>query len=64
MIEETKKWAQARMAPQTWERMRRSATRMSKATGDGAAEARRWLTIGSEHVTSMRAARMEPCPSN
>jgi len=48
------------MAPQTWERWRRSARSLSQATGQGTSAARRWLTIGSEHVTSMRAARMEP----
>jgi len=60
MFEETKKWAQQRMAPQTWDRLRHSTATLADSLGRGASTSRRWLTIGSEHVTSMRSARLEP----
>lgn len=60
MFQETKKWAQERMAPQTWERLRHSASSLGGSLNQAAATSRRWLSIGSEHVTSMRSARLEP----
>lgn len=60
MFEETKKWAQARMAPQTWDRLRQSTSRLNESLIRGVSASRRWVTIGSEHVTSMRSARVEP----
>lgn len=60
MFEHTRKWAQARMAPQTWERLRVSTAGAGQAVGRGVSTSRRWVTIGSEHVTSMRSARLEP----
>jgi K+-sensing histidine kinase KdpD len=60
MLEEPKKWAQARMAPQTWERLRRWAGSTAVSLGQTGAALQRWTSVGSEHVTSARAARMEP----
>lgn len=60
MFENTRKWAQARMAPQTWERLRASTAGIGQTAGRGVSTSRRWVTIGSEHVTSMRSARLEP----
>ena len=48
------------MAPQTWERLRASATGAGQTVGRGVSTSRRWVTIGSEHVTSMRSVRLEP----
>jgi PAS domain S-box-containing protein len=48
------------MAPTTWER---ASTLLSSAGGgfaDLGSNARHWASIGSEQVTSMRAARIEP----
>ncbi len=60
MFEETRKWAQARMSPQTWDRLRHSTSGLSQSLGRGVTVSRRWVNIGSEHVTSMRSARLEP----
>lgn len=60
MLHQTKKWAQARMGPETWDRMRDSAGRSVASIRQSARAARRWATIGSEHVTSMRSPRVEP----
>ncbi len=48
------------MAPQTWERLSQSTQSMRDTFGQGAIASRRWVSIGSEHVTSMRAARTQP----
>jgi PAS domain S-box-containing protein len=55
-----KKWARDRMAPETWDRASNGMTRMGHALADAGSRARRWASIGSDHVTSMRAARIEP----
>lgn len=55
-----KSWAQARMAPETWDRASQTLTRTGHALASSGSNARRWASIGSEHVTSMRAARVEP----
>ncbi|MBA3276126.1 MAG: GAF domain-containing protein [Chloroflexia bacterium] len=60
MFEKPQKWARARMAPETWERLRQSTAGLSGSLNRGASASRRWVTIGSEHVTSMRSARFEP----
>ena len=60
MVEALKQWARARMEPQTWERMSSALQRAGMAATRAGSEARRWASIGSEHVTSMRAARIEP----
>ena len=60
MIEKTRQWAQERMAPQTWDRLREGATGLSQSLSRGLDTSRRWITIGSDHVTSMRSARLEP----
>lgn len=48
------------MAPETWERASTAVARGGRAIARGGSEARRWASIGSEHVTSMRSARVEP----
>lgn len=60
MLEQTKKWAQARMAPETWDRLRDAMGNSGSALHRATRSARRWATIGSEHVTSMRSPRIEP----
>jgi len=60
MFDETKRWAQARMDPRTWDRLRNLGGSSMRTVGSAAAGARRWVSIGSEHVTDMRAARFEP----
>ncbi|MDQ3656258.1 MAG: ATP-binding protein [Chloroflexota bacterium] len=60
MFEKTRNWAQDRMAPQTWDRLRHSTAGLSQSLSRGITTSRRWVTIGSEHVTSMRSARLEP----
>lgn len=60
MIDRTKDWARARMTPSTWQTLSTSWAQASRtARGIGVA-ARRWATIGSDSVTSMRSARVEP----
>src|SRR5687767_7821902 len=48
------------MDPKTWERLRHLGSASMGTVGSGASSARRWVSIGSEHVTDMRAARYEP----
>lgn len=48
------------MAPETWERSTHAVTRSGHFVAESAQRARHWATIGSEHVTSMRTARIEP----
>lgn len=55
-----KNWARARMAPETWERASQTLARSGHGLANSGTQARRWASIGSEHVTSMRAARVEP----
>lgn len=53
-------WARARMAPESWERLQR-AGHASRTSVDSSLESvRRWASIGSDQVTSMREARAEP----
>ena len=60
MLEEPKKWAQARMTPQTWDRLRGWMGAAAVSVGGAMAAAQHWTNVGSEHVTSARSARMEP----
>ncbi len=48
------------MAPTTWEHASTLLSRSGAALATFGANARRWASIGSEQVTSMRAARVEP----
>ncbi len=48
------------MDPKTWDRLRHAGAASMRTIGAGAVAARRWVSIGSEHVTDMRAARFEP----
>src|SRR5688500_14551892 len=53
-------WARARMAPESWERLQR-ASHSYRSTLDASVESgRRWASIGSDQVTSMREARADP----
>ncbi|MEJ7839683.1 MAG: GAF domain-containing protein, partial [Thermomicrobiales bacterium] len=60
MNERIKHWAKARMAPRTWDRLGRSMSRANKSTRRGIDNGRRWAIVGSDRVTSMRSARLEP----
>ncbi|MDQ3654864.1 MAG: hypothetical protein M3457_07280, partial [Chloroflexota bacterium] len=60
MLDRTRNWARARMAPGTWDQFRDVADRTGTSLRQQALAARRWATIGSEHVTSMRSPRIEP----
>ena len=60
MFDRSKTWARDRMAPQTWDRIGRSAASARRTSASAAQASRRWVSIGEEHVTSMRSARMEP----
>jgi len=55
-----KNWARDRMAPETWERASTATARLGRGLGEAGAKAREWASIGSDHVTSMRSARIEP----
>jgi PAS domain S-box-containing protein len=55
-----KKWARDRMAPETWDRAAATMSRTGHALAESGSRAREWASIGSDHVTSMRAARTEP----
>jgi signal transduction histidine kinase len=52
-------WARARMAPETWERLTRAAHSTTDSLHLSSASLRRWASIGSDQVTSMRQARIE-----
>ncbi|CAN5315707.1 MAG: GAF domain-containing protein [Chloroflexia bacterium] len=54
------RWARARMAPETWDTARHAAATASESTRSSYASLRRWASIGSDQVTSMRDARIEP----
>ncbi len=60
MLDQTRKWARARLFTQTWDRLRVVAGRSATSFQHSTRAARRWATIGSEHVTSMRSPRIEP----
>lgn len=53
------RWARARMAPETWERIGHSAQASSQTMRSSYASLRKWASIGSDQVTSMRDARIE-----
>lgn len=48
------------MAPSTWDRAASLVSASGTAIADLGASARHWASIGSEQVTSVRAARIEP----
>lgn len=48
------------MAPETWDRAAAAMSRTGQGLADLGARTRHWASIGSDHVTSMRAARIEP----
>ncbi len=52
-------WARARMAPETWERLRAAGRTTSQNMRSSSVSIRRWASIGSDQVTSMRDARVE-----
>ncbi|MDQ4045221.1 MAG: hypothetical protein M3173_07220, partial [Chloroflexota bacterium] len=52
-------WARARMAPETWERLTRAAHSTTETMHQSSESIRRWASIGSDQVTSMRQARVE-----
>jgi len=52
-------WARARMAPETWNRLVRAAQTTSMSMQSSSESIRRWASIGSDQVTSMRDARVE-----
>ena len=54
------KWARARMAPETWEQLGHGAQTSATTIRTSYASLRKWSSIGSEQVTSMRHARIEP----
>lgn len=60
MNEPIKRWAQARMAPETWERLMHTRGDAAVIMRDASASVERWISIGGDHVTSMRTARLEP----
>ncbi len=53
-------WARARMAPESWERMQRTSGRLRTALDSSLESGRRWASIGSDQVTSVRDARADP----
>jgi PAS domain S-box-containing protein len=53
-------WARARMAPESWERLKRAAHTASASVEASSESIRRWAAVGSDQVTSMREARAEP----
>ncbi len=58
--ERFKNWARARMAPTTWDRASATLAGIGHAMAELGSNTRHWASIGSDHVTSMRAARIEP----
>lgn len=59
MLENLSRWARARMDPVTWHRLTRAGSASTHSMQQAAVSARRWISIGSDHVTSMRSARVE-----
>ncbi len=53
-------WARARMEPETWDRLARAGGNARSTVHATSASLRRWASIGSDQVTSMRDARIEP----
>lgn len=60
MNEPIKRWARARMAPETWERLVNARGDSARLVRDRSGSVQHWISIGSDHVTSMRTARLEP----
>ena len=52
-------WARARMAPETWDRLTRAAHDTNVTMHTSSESIRKWASIGSDQVTSMRDARVE-----
>lgn len=59
MLDSLGSWARARMDPVTWHRLTRAGSASTQSMQQAAVSARRWISIGSDHVTSMRSARVE-----
>lgn len=59
MLDSLSRWARARMAPATWHRISQAGSNTSFSFQRAAHATRRWVSIGSDHVTSMRSARVE-----
>lgn len=55
-----KQWAQARMTPETWNRIVEWFAAAGRGVQRSATEVRHWASIGSDTVTSFRNARVEP----
>lgn len=53
------RWARARMAPETWERLVLAAQTGGTTVRNSSGSLRKWASIGSDQVTSMRHARIE-----
>ncbi|MBA2247930.1 MAG: PAS domain-containing protein [Chloroflexia bacterium] len=60
MRERSRTWARAHLDPNTLDRFRGLAGRAGSSLQQSARAGRRWASIGSEHVTSMRSPRIEP----
>jgi PAS domain S-box-containing protein len=58
--EPIKRWARARMAPETWDRLLQTRGNAAAFLHNAYDSVERWISIGSDHVTSMRTARLEP----
>lgn len=59
MLDYLRRWARARMAPATWHRLSHAGSTTAESIQDSVVATRRWVSIGSDHVTSMRSARIE-----
>lgn len=59
MLDSFSRWARARMDPITWHHLTRAGSASTQSIQQAAVSARRWISIGSDHVTSMRSARVE-----
>ncbi len=60
MNDQAKRWARARMAPETWARIQSGLSGARKSGAQSAHRLSQWVSVGTEHVTSARSARMEP----
>jgi PAS domain S-box-containing protein len=60
MKERMKQWAQARMAPRTWDKLGATTANAAKSVQATVDRGRRWAVIGSDRVISIRTARIEP----
>jgi PAS domain S-box-containing protein len=59
MLDNLTRWARARMAPATWQRLSEARSATTQTIHQATDSTRRWVSIGSDHVTSMRSARVE-----